>query len=172
MSTEDCQRGFLMESVTFIIIRSDSMNSIVKTKERKPDRFTKRLWKERAGILFILPHFSLFLIFFLIPVFSGMYLSLFDYNVFSKNFIGFDNYKFLSGDKLFWRSLGNTFIYTFGVVPLWLGKALLVTVLIYPFRKSIRTFFKAVFYLPHVKSSVIVAMIWLWVFNPQFGLLN
>jgi len=132
----------------------------------------KSIWKNKAAYLFIMPHFALFLTFFLIPVGHGMYLSLFDYSVFSQEFIGFDNYKELFHDDLFWKALGNTFMYTFGVVPLWLGKALLVTVLIYPFRKGIRTFFKSMFYLPHVSSTVIIAMIWLWVFNPNFGLLN
>lgn len=132
----------------------------------------QRIWKQRSGYLFLLPHFLLFLIFFVIPVGWGMYLSLFDYKVFSQSFIWFDNYKEIFSDWLFLKSLANTFLYTFGVVPLWLGKALLVTVLIYPFRKSIRTFFKSIFYLPHITSSVIIAMIWLWVFNPSFGLLN
>ncbi|RKX51626.1 MAG: sugar ABC transporter permease [Thermotoga sp.] len=132
----------------------------------------RNLWKYHWGYFFILPHFTLFVIFFLIPVVYGMHLSLFDYNFFSKNFIGLGNYKFLFGDWLFKKALANTFLYTFGVVPLWLGKALLITALIYPFRKSIRTFYKAIFYLPHVTSSVIIAMIWLWVFNPSFGLLN
>lgn len=119
-----------------------------------------------------MPHFLLFLIFFLIPVGSGIYLSLFDYNVFSKEFVGFENYTSIFGDWLFKKALINTFIYTFGVVPLWLGKALLVTVLIYPFRKPVQTFFKSIFYLPHVTSSVIISLIWLWIFNPTFGLLN
>ena len=101
-----------------------------------------------------------------------MYLSFFDYNVFSQRFIGFDNYRYIFSDWLFRKALGNTFIYTFGVVPLWLGKALLITVLIYPLRKPLQTFYKGIFYLPHVTSSVIISMIWLWVFNPSFGLLN
>lgn len=132
----------------------------------------KRIWKNRAGYLFVLPHFTLFAIFFLIPVAWGMYLSFFDYNVFSQRFIGFDNYRYIFSDWLFRKALGNTFIYTFGVVPLWLGKALLITVLIYPLRKPLQTFYKGIFYLPHVTSSVIISMIWLWVFNPSFGLLN
>ncbi|WP_448517613.1 carbohydrate ABC transporter permease [Pseudothermotoga sp.] len=132
----------------------------------------KGIYKERYGYFFLLPHFVLFLIFFLIPVGSGVYLSLFDYNVFSKTFIGLENYREIFSDWLFRKALVNTFIYTFGVVPLWLGKALLVTVLIYPFRKPIKTFFKTVFYLPHVTSSVIISLIWLWIFNPTFGLLN
>lgn len=142
----------------------------IEVKKRKP--LFKEIWKQRSGYFFVLPHFGLFVVFFLVPVGWGMYLSLFDYNVFSQTFIGFDNYKSIFGDWLFLKALKNTFFYTFGVVPLWLGKALLVTVLIYPFRKSIRTFFKAAFYLPHVTSTVIIAMIWLWVFNPNFGLLN
>jgi len=101
-----------------------------------------------------------------------MYLSLFDYQPWAQEFIGFGNYITIFSDNLFWKALGNTFLYTFGVVPLWLGKALLVTVLIYPFRKGIRTFYKGMFYLPHVSSTVIISMIWLWVFNPNFGLLN
>lgn len=132
----------------------------------------KKIWKNRWGYLFIFPHFVFFLIFFLVPVIYGMFLSLYDYNVFSQSFIGFQNYKDIFSDWLFVKSLVNTFKYTFGVVPLWLGKALLVSVLIYPFRKSIRTFFKAVFYLPHISSTVIISMIWLWIFNPSFGLLN
>ncbi|HEY8541274.1 MAG TPA: sugar ABC transporter permease [Pseudothermotoga sp.] len=132
----------------------------------------KRIYKNRYGYFFLLPHFVLFLIFFLIPVGSGVYLSLFDYNVFSKTFIGLENYKEIFSDWLFKKALVNTFIYTFGVVPLWLGKALLVTVLIYPFRRPIKTFFKTIFYLPHVTSSVIISLIWLWIFNPTFGLLN
>ncbi len=132
----------------------------------------QRMWKGKSGYFFLLPHFLLFFIFFVVPVGWGMYLSLFEYNVFSQTFIWFDNYKEIFSDQLFLKSLANTFLYTFGVVPLWLGKALLVTVLIYPFRKSVRTLFKAAFYLPHISSSVIIAMIWLWVFNPNFGLLN
>ena len=132
----------------------------------------RKIWKERSGYLFLAPHFILFCIFFVVPVCWGMYLSLFDYNVFSKTFVGLENYVQILSDSLFLKALCNTFIYTLGVVPLWLGKALLVTVLIYPFRKSVRTFFKSLFYLPHITSSVIIAMIWLWVFNPSFGLLN
>ncbi|MFN4190910.1 MAG: carbohydrate ABC transporter permease [Pseudothermotoga sp.] len=132
----------------------------------------RKIYKGRYGYFFLLPHFVVFLIFFLIPVGSGVYLSMFDYNVFSKTFIGLENYREIFDDWLFKKALVNTFIYTFGVVPLWLGKALLVTVLIYPFRKPVKTFFKTIFYLPHVTSSVIISLIWLWIFNPTFGLLN
>jgi len=86
----------------------------------------KRIYKHRYAYFFLLPHFVFFLIFFLLPVGNGVYLSLFDYNVFSKTFIGIENYREIFSDWLFRKALLNTFIYTFGVVPLWLGKALLV----------------------------------------------
>lgn len=135
-------------------------------------KLLKEIWKNRSGYFFIIPHFSFFFVFFLLPVIYGIYLGFFEYNVFSQEFIGLANYKEILKDWLFLKSLGNTFKYTFGVVPLWLAKALLVSLLIYPFAKPVRTFYKAVFYLPHVTSAVIVSMIWLWVFNPNIGLLN
>lgn len=132
----------------------------------------RRVWKNRAGYYFVLPHFLFYTFFFLLPVGWGAYLSFFDYNVFSQKFIGFRNFTDLFSDWLFLKALGNTFLYTFSVVPLWLGKALLITVLLYPFRNSLKTFYKALYYLPHITSSVIVSMIWLWVYNPTYGLLN
>lgn len=132
----------------------------------------RRLHKGRWGYTFIAPSFALFALFFLIPVVWGGYLSLLDYQVFSKQWVGLQNYFEIFKDSIFWVSLKNTALYTLGIVPLWLGKALIISALIFPLAKPIQTFFKAAFYLPHVTSSVITSMVWLWIFNPPFGLLN
>lgn len=132
-----------------------------------------RLYKDRWAYLFLLPSFIFFSIFFLFPVVWGVIMSFRYYTLVSSEWVGFGNYKYIfNEDPLFWKSLLNNLYYAAGVVPLWLGKALLVALLIFPFRKSIQTFFKAAFYLPHVTSAVIISMIWLWIFNPPFGLLN
>jgi multiple sugar transport system permease protein len=55
---------------------------------------------------------------------------------------------------------------------LWLGKALLIAYLIDPLSPGMQVFYKSAFYLPSVTSSVIISLIWLWIFNPTFGLLN
>ena len=132
----------------------------------------RRLYKDRWGYAFIAPSFVLFAVFFLVPVVWGGYLSLLDYQVFNKEWVGLQNYREIAHDSVFWLSLRNTALYTLGIVPLWLGKALIISALIFPLAKPIQTFFKGAFYLPHVTSSVIISMVWLWIFNPPFGLLN
>ena len=130
----------------------------------------RRLYKDRWGYAFIAPSFALFAVFFLVPVVWGGYLSLLDYQVFNKEWVGLQNYREIARDSVFWLSLRNTALYTLGLVPLWLGKALVISALIFPLAKPIQTFFKGAFYLPHVTSSVIISMVWLWIFNPPFGL--
>jgi len=131
-----------------------------------------RIKKDRWAYIFLLPSFVFFAAFFLFPVVWSIILSFLDYQIWGVNFAGLDNYREILADRIFWVSLRNNFFYALGVVPLWLGKALIISALIFPFRKSIQTFFKAAFYLPHVTSSVIISMIWLWIYNPPFGLLN
>ena len=132
----------------------------------------ERIKKDRWAYIFLLPSFIFFGTFFLFPVVWSIFLSFMDYQVWGSRFVGLENYQDILSDRIFWISLRNNLLYALGVVPLWLGKALIISALIFPFRKSIQTFFKAVFYLPHITSSVIISMIWLWIYNPPFGLLN
>ena len=132
----------------------------------------ERIKKDRWTYIFLLPSFIFFGTFFLFPVVWSIFLSFMDYQVWGSRFVGLENYQDILSDRIFWISLRNNLLYALGVVPLWLGKALIISALIFPFRKSIQTFFKAVFYLPHITSSVIISMIWLWIYNPPFGLLN
>jgi multiple sugar transport system permease protein len=137
-----------------------------------PARLWKQVRKEKAGYLFILPHFVFFTVFFLAPVIWGLYYSLFNYTLFDFSFWGLKGYFKLLGDRYFWIALRNTAYYTAGVVPLWLIKALIISVLLFPFATRTQTVYKSLFYLPHVSSLVIVSMIWLWLYEPQFGLFN
>jgi multiple sugar transport system permease protein len=138
----------------------------------KSPRLISRIIKGRAGYLFILPHFTFFAIFVLYPFFKGIYSSFFNYTILEFNFWGLKGYGKILHDRLFWVALRNSAYYTLGIVPLWLFKALIISVMLFPFAARVQTFFKAVFYLPHVVSVVIISMIWLWIYNPQFGLLN
>ncbi|HOI38858.1 MAG TPA: sugar ABC transporter permease, partial [Bacillota bacterium] len=92
----------------------------------------RRLYKDRWGYAFIAPSFALFAVFFLIPVVWGGYLSLLDYQVFNREWVGLQNYREILHDSIFWLSLRNTALYTLGIVPLWLGKALIISALIFP----------------------------------------
>lgn len=134
--------------------------------------FGTRIIKARWAYFFVAPHLVLYCVFFLLPVAWSMVLSLLDYQWWGVEFVGVANYVRVFADPVFWKAVVNTAYYTLGVVPLWLGKALIISALIFTFCKPLQTFFKAAFYLPHVTSAVILSMIWLWIYNPPFGLLN
>lgn len=120
----------------------------------------------------MLPQFSVFLVFFLIPVAGAFVLAFLDYRPTRVSFVGLDNFRRVFQDPLMGVALRNTAIFTVGVVLFWLGKALLIAYLLDPLSKRLQTFYKSVFYLPSVTSGVIISLIWLWIFNPTFGLLN
>lgn len=125
--------------------------------------------------LYISPWLLGFLIFTLWPIIQSLYISFTDWemqlNVIPK-FIGISNYKnLLFDDPLFWISLKNTFYYAFGSVPLGLLLALILALLLNQKLRGI-TIFRTIFYLPSVISGVAVALLWVWIFNPNFGIVN
>lgn len=133
----------------------------------------RRQWRQDlTAYLFILPHFIFFLVFFLVPVVGAVALAFMEYLPNSQRFVGLENFRAVFADPLFFTALKNTAVYTLFVVLFWLGKALLVAYLLDPLSKTTQTFFKSAFYLPSVTSGVIISLIWLWIFNPTFGLLN
>ncbi len=121
----------------------------------------------------MLPHLVFFSVFFLIPAIWCVYLSFFKYDLFEKKFVMFQNYyELIFNHPLFYKAFVNTVIFAAVFTPIWLIKALIISALIQQYRLKIQTFFKAVFYLPHVTSAVVLSMVWLWIYNPEFGLLN
>jgi multiple sugar transport system permease protein len=125
-----------------------------------------------AGYLFLLPQFSVFFLFFIVPVLGAIALAFLDYRPSRVDWVGLDNFRRVFTDPLMGMALRNTSIFTIAVVILWLGKALLISYLLDPLSKALQTFFKSAFYLPSVTSGVIISLVWLWIFNPTFGLLN
>lgn len=129
--------------------------------------------EERWGYLFILPWLLGFLIFVLAPVVASFYLSFSDYELFlPPRLVGWENYRTLIlEDPLFWKSLYNTLYYTVFAVPLGVIGSLLIAVLLNQELRGI-TIYRTVYYLPAVTSGVAVSLLWVWLFNPQFGLIN
>lgn len=125
-----------------------------------------------AAYLFLLPQLSVFLVFVVLPVLFALVLAFLEYRPTRVNWVGLDNFRRVFTDPLMGIALRNTSIFTVGVVIFWLGKALLIAYLLDPLSKGLQTFFKSAFYLPSVTSSVIISLVWLWIFNPTFGLLN
>jgi len=125
------------------------------------------------GILFMMPWFIGFLIFGLYPMIMSIYYSLCRYDVLRiPQFIGLGNYeKLIFEDPYFWTSISNTLIYTILRVPLCIIGSLLLAVLVNNAVKGMK-FFRTVYFIPSIVTGVVLSVVWLWMFNPQFGLIN
>lgn len=123
-------------------------------------------------VVFLLPALVLFLTFFLIPVIYVAVMSFFDWNGISQaTFNGFENYKEIFSDKVFWRSIRNNLIWSFAAVFIQVPLAL-VMALILSKKPRCWKFFRTVYFLPQVISGIAIASLWSAVYNSEFGLLN
>jgi len=126
-----------------------------------------------VAILFLLPHMSGFLIFTLLPVLATFVISLFQWNMITApKFIGFQNYvNMLTSDTFFTKAMLNTFIYTIGSVLIIVACSLIVALLI---NTNIRfkSFFRTMYFVPNVSSLVAISIVWMWIYNSDYGLLN
>lgn len=138
------------------------------------NRISTRTRKEYiAGILFTLPMVLGLIIFVIYPMISSLYYSLTDYNILSgAKWIGFDNYKTIfTTDIYFKKALFVTIYYSFASVIANLVSALLVALLLNQNIKG-QSVYRTIFYLPNIVPAVSSSMLWIWLFNPDFGLLN
>ncbi len=126
-----------------------------------------------TGYLYISPWLAGFLAFTAFPFLASFYLSFTDYTVVSQpRFAGLANYaEALTGDDLFWGSLRRTFTYAAVGVPLGIAGSLACALLLNQ-RLPGTTVFRALFFLPSLTPLVALALLWQWIFQPDFGVLN
>ena len=124
------------------------------------------------GLAFVSPWIIGLAAFTVYPVAASLYYSFCDYDVLSKPvWVGWLNYRDMVSDRVFWKSVSNTLVFNLIALPLGLGSALgLALLLNQPVRG--RGLFRAVYYLPSLVPAVASAMIWLWILNGRLGLLN
>ncbi len=125
-----------------------------------------------AGYLFISPWFIGFIIFTLGPFLVSFGLSFTEWDLIGQPaFNGLDNYVQLAGDSLFWQSLKVTTLYALGRVPLGIIAGIATALLL---NRKIRFIgiWRVIYYMPVVLPPVAVSMLWMWVFNPDYGILN
>ncbi|MGZ7441919.1 carbohydrate ABC transporter permease [Paenibacillus sp. TH7-28] len=138
----------------------------VRSKERKALLY---------GLLFTLPATLGFVIFTAGPMIASFFLSLTDYSVFKEatGWVGFEHYaRLLSGlDELFAKSLWVTFYFVFLKVPATILVSLGIALLLNMNVKG-RSIFRTIVYLPSIVPAVATAMIWMWLLNPDLGLIN
>lgn len=128
--------------------------------------------ENRAGLLFVLPQVIGYLAFVAFPLFFSIYLCFAEWNFIDMpEFVGMKNIEALFRDRIFWKSILNTLIYILIVVPSTLicslGLALLTNRKL-PFMK----FYRGALFLPMVTSTVAIAMVWSFIYQPNGGILN
>lgn len=126
-----------------------------------------------AGYLFMLPFLLFFVGFVVYPMFMCIYTSFFDATMNRDDiFIGFQNYVDLFNDPVFWKALTNTLIIVVVSVPVTCAFSLWIATLISKMNVTATSAFRCIFYLPVVTGSVAVTMVWKWMFNNYYGILN
>ena len=126
-----------------------------------------------AGYLFMLPFLLFFVGFVVYPMFMCIYTSFFDATMNRDDiFIGFQNYVDLFNDPVFWTALKNTLIIVVVSVPVTCAFSLWIATLISKMDVTATSAFRCIFYLPVVTGSVAVTMVWKWMFNNYYGILN
>ncbi len=126
----------------------------------------------KYGLLFVSPWLIGLTVFNVYPIAASFYLSLCDYSVLqSARFVGTANYADLFTDEVFWLALRNTLYYAALALPLGAFMAFSTAVLLNTGVRGM-TFYRTIFFLPSLIPSVAAAILWLWVFNGEYGVLN
>ena len=132
----------------------------------------------RAAWWFLAPALGLIAIFFFLPVAASFLLSVTDFDIYAvgdlsnARFVGMRNYVELAGNPLFWAAVRNTFYFALVGGPVTVAVALAAALLVNAKVVRFKTFFRTIYFVPFVTTLVAVAIVWRYLYNPQYGLLN
>ncbi len=141
------------------------------TDSPRPHRFNPAYW-------FIAPALALIVVFFFLPVAGALVLSFTDFDIYALGnldnlrFVGLANYSHLLQDPLFWLALKNTLYFVLVGGPLSVGVSLLAALLLNSRLLRWQGWFRTAFFLPVVTTLVAVAVVWRYLYQPRYGLLN
>lgn len=125
------------------------------------------------GLAFVSPAALLLLLIYIVPLVTLLALSLTDYRLGAvvTRFVGLDNFAKAFADPVFRRAFANTLLYVAIVIPLGVGLALLVAVLIHSRIRS-RSFYEVIYFLPVTSTLVAMATVWQFILHPRLGPVN
>lgn len=147
-----------------------------EVKDKTYDKKGRTTWEKNQfkwGWIFILPTMIGIIVLNLWPIVQTIWQSFCKVAKFGggNKFVGFDNYTKMFADSEVWQSLLNTFKYAIIEVPFSIAIALVLAVFLNR-KMHGRTIYRAIFFLPMVVAPAAVAMVWRWLYNSQFGLIN
>lgn len=128
--------------------------------------------KSKVGFLFILPWLTGLVLFTVIPIIAALFISMTDWSIIGDaNFIGLENFKAIFEDQMFYKTLLITVRYAIFAIPLTIFTALLVAISLNNQYKGTGVF-RTIFYMPSIVSGVAVAIVFKWILDPNYGVLN
>lgn len=143
------------------------MNTI-KKKNISKSRITDWLW----GYSMILPLMAGLSVFYFYPFFKVIIDSFFNVGAFNrKTFAGLLNYQKMLTDSDMWASMGNTFLYVIIIVPLTVFLAMILAAMLNTKIKGL-SLFRVIYFIPTITMAAAIAMVWRWIFNGDYGILN
>ncbi|MFD1037214.1 carbohydrate ABC transporter permease [Virgibacillus byunsanensis] len=146
------------------------MNS--KSKSHKSSKNSRRSNDIFWGYFFIAPTLLGLLIFYIFPVVQTFFYSFTEWGDFGDySWSGFENYKNMMDDPEIWQSFKNTLIYAFVMVPISIAISIFVAVLLNQKIKGL-TVYRTLYFLPVVTMPAAVGMIWKWLYNSDYGIIN
>lgn len=124
-----------------------------------------------TAVLFLLPSGLVLGVFGLVPIGFAFYISLFRWGLVRERFVGLGNYLSALTNPDWWNSIAVTVFYVAGVVPVSLLLALALAMALF---RGVRRVggYRTIYFLPYVTSTVAAAMVWSWIFHPQWGIAN
>ena len=146
---------------------------VVRSRQSALRRTLREMRKQWTAYLFLAPGLILFLVFVIFSAGYAFYLSFHQWNILepAKPYVGLDNYRRLLDDERFRQAVVNTFYYTAATVPLSVGLGLLLALLLNHQIRGVGLF-RTLFYIPVITPLVIAAIIFKWVYQGDYGLLN
>ena len=126
----------------------------------------------RDGILFSLPFMIVFALFMIYPLIFGLYISFFKWDILgTPSFLGLQNYADLLADEKFWSSLWHTVQFVLMTTPVLLVLGFLMALLVTS-KSPLRGIMETCFFVPYIFSMTVVATLWAWIMQKDFGIIN
>lgn len=137
-----------------------------------------RAEQNRAAWFFLAPALALIATFFFLPVVASLLLSVTDFDIYAiaslenTRFVGLRNYRDLFDNPVFWQAMRNTFYFALVGGPLTVATSLAAALLINARLVRFKSLFRTLYFVPFVTTLVAVAIVWRYLYHPQYGLLN
>jgi len=132
----------------------------------------KQIKKYKVCYLFILPSVTAYILFLFYPLICTFVYSFHRYTLKTYRYIGIENYTELLSNPIFLKAIRNTLFFVAGSTPTILLISILVAAFIFKMNSKLRTLLMGMFYLPNITSIVTLTLVWKWIYDFRYGILN